>query len=78
MIGLLLVALFVGPAVAAILWHDGVALALASASLSASAAVLGFGLVAASLRPAHRRRWRFHERGKARGRFGASWHAVAH
>lgn len=78
MIGLLFVALLVGPATALLTWSDGAVVALTSASLSASVAVIGVSLAAAYLRPLQPRRWRSHERGAARARFGTEWHAVAH
>jgi hypothetical protein len=78
MIGLLFVALVVGPTTAVLMWGDGAAVALASASVSASLAVLAFSLVVAYLRLSKPRRQRFHERGEIRGHFGSSWHAVAH
>lgn len=78
MVGFLFLALLVGPIAGALFWHDGAGIALAAASVSASASVLGVALVTAYQGPATRRLRDLHERGTARGHFGTAWRASAH
>jgi len=78
MVGFLFLALLVGPAAGALFWHDGPGMALAAASVSASASVLGLALMAAYQRPAQRRLRLLSERGVARAHFGSAWKASAH
>lgn len=78
MVGFLFLAVLVGPAAGALFWHDGAGVALAAASLSASAVVFATSLLSAYLRPSHPRRQPLHERGVAKGRFGSEWRGSAH
>lgn len=78
MVGLLFLALLVGPTTAALLWSHGIAIAALASSFAASAAVLIVATMVAYHHPARPRRRRFHERGTAKARFGREWHAVAH
>ena len=77
MVGLLFVALLVGPATAALLWSHGIVIAALASSFAASAAVMMVATMMAYRRPARPRRRQFHERGTARARFGREWHVAA-
>lgn len=76
MLGLVLPALTIGPATTTLLWSHHPVLAMASAPLSASVAVLGLAawVVARKKAPARR----FYGRTRTRAHFGAEWHAAAH
>jgi hypothetical protein len=76
MLGLVLPALTIGPATTALLWSHHPILAIASAPLGASAAVLGLAAWVLARKRAPARR--FHGRTRTRAHFGAEWHAVAH
>jgi hypothetical protein len=78
MVGLLFLALLVGPTAAVLFWNDGVGIALVAAAISASAIVLGAALITAYHRPVQRHLRLLHERGVAQGHFGPAWRASAH
>lgn len=76
MLGLVLPALAIGPAATALLWSHHPMMAIASAPISASAAVLGLAVwMAARKKPSVQQ---LHRSTKACAHFGAEWHGSAH
>lgn len=76
MLGSVLPALVIGPATTVLLWSQHPILAVVSAPLSASAAVLGLAAWVVARKKVPGRR--FHECTRTRAHFGTEWHAAAH
>jgi hypothetical protein len=74
MLGLVLPALAIGPVATVLLWAHHPLLAVASAPLSASAAVLGLSAWVMARKKAPARR--FYGRTRTHAHFGAEWHAA--